>query len=118
MRVYGAQASKIVIDRTLVGRVEILPDIETQDAAALRSVARSRHVGEEALHTLVVEAEAIDESAGFGQTKQAWLRIARLRPRRDRSAFDETETEGSQSIDIRGVLIEPRGQPDAIAKLK
>src|SRR5207244_9038735 len=118
LRRYRAQASEIVIDRALVGRVEILADIDSQYPAALRSVARSRYAGEEALHAFVVEAETVDQRARFGQTKQAWLRVARLWPRRDRSAFDETETQGSQSIDVRSVLIEPSGQAYAVGKLE
>jgi hypothetical protein len=41
-----------------------------------------------------------------------------LRARRDRAAFDESESERCQTIDVRGVLVQPRGKSDAVGKFE
>ena len=54
----------------------------------------------------------------LGQAEQARLRIAGLRARRDRAAFDEAEAERREAVDVRGVLVEAGGEADAIGELR
>jgi hypothetical protein len=88
----------------------LMPTMPFQEARATFATNRSTPV--------VVEAEAIDQRFGLGDPEQARLRIAGLRARRHRSAFDETEPERCEPIDVRGVLVESRCEADAIRKLE
>src|SRR5215831_5997781 len=111
MRIHGTEAGEIVLGRALVERVEVLADVESQNAAARGTESRPLHVGEEALDAVVVEAEAVDQRFGFRQTEESRLRISGLRARRHGAAFDEAEAEARQPVDVRRVLVESRREP-------
>jgi hypothetical protein len=106
--VHGAQAGEIVVRGPRIRRVEVLADVEAQDAGPLRA----GRIGEEPLDAIVVEAEPVDERFGLRQPEEARLRIAGLRSRRDGAALDEAEPERGESVDVRGVLVESGGEPD------
>src|SRR5690606_30733470 len=55
--------------------------------------------------TLIVEAHAVDDGAIPREAEEARARIARLRPRRNRTAFDETKTEAQHGANHFGVLV-------------
>jgi hypothetical protein len=65
----------------------------------------------------VVEAEAIDHGLALRQAEHARLRVAGLRPGRDRADLDEAEAERGQRVDVRRVLVEPGGEPDRIREV-
>ena len=111
-RIDGAQAGEVVVDGARVRRVEILADVEAEDALP----RRARDVGEEPLDAVVVESHPVDQRLRFGQAEEARPRIAGLRARRHRAALDEAEAEPGQSVDVRGVLVEAGGEPHAIRK--
>ena len=58
----------------------------------------------------LISAVALDEA------EHARLRIARLGQRRDRADLDAAEAERAEGIDAAAVLVEPRGQADAVGK--
>ena len=109
-RVHAAQAGKVIVDRALVGRVEVLADVETEHA----SVLRPRDVGEERVEPLVVEAHPVDQRLGLDQAEQSRLRVAGLRTRRDGAAFDVAEAERGQAVDVLGILVEAGREADAV----
>ena len=109
-RVDRAQAGEVVVGGARVRRVEVLADVEAEDAAP----RRARDVGEEPLDAVVVEAEPVDERFGLGQPEEARLRVAGLRARRDGAAFDEAEAERREAVDVRGVLVEAGGEADPV----
>ena len=113
-RVDGAQAGEIVVGGARVRRVEVLADVEAQDAAPLRA----GRVGEEPLDAVVVEAEPVDRALRLRQPEEARLRVAGLRARRDGAALDEAEPERGESVDVRGVLVESGGEPDPVGELE
>ncbi len=75
-------------------------------------------VRDEPLDAVVVETEAVDERFGLGDPEKPRLRIAGLRARGHRSAFDETESESGETVDVRGILVEAGRETDPIRKLK
>ena len=115
--VYRAQAGEVIVDGAFVGRVEIPADVQSEDAAALGSEAGSRDVGEKAIEAVVVEAEAVDQRLRLREPEQPRARIAGLRPRRHRTAFDESEAERGETVDVRGVLVEACREADPVGKL-
>ena len=52
----------------------------------------------------------------LGQAEHARLRIAGLRQRRHRADLDEAEAHRAEGVDAAAVLVEPRGQADAVGK--
>ncbi len=50
------------------------------------------------------------------QAEHARLRVARLRPRRDRADLDEAEAQRQQRIDVRAVLVQAGGQADRVGE--
>jgi hypothetical protein len=111
-----AQAMQVVVGCALVRRVEVLADVDAQHAA-VAGEARARDVADQRIDTLVVEAEAVDQRLRLGQPEHSRLWIARLRARRCRADLDETETERGERIDVRAVLVHPRGEADRIREL-
>jgi hypothetical protein len=116
MGVHRAQAGEVVLDGSFVWRVEVPADIDAEYASALRPESCARNVGEKALHAVVVESHAVDQGLGLGQPEQARPGIAGLRPRRDGAAFDETEAQARQPVDVRGVLVHPGRESDRVGE--
>ena len=79
---------------------------------ALLDVAHQR------VDAVVVEAEAVDHRLVLGQAEHARLRIARLRPRRDRADLDEAEAQRQQRVDVRAVLVQAGGQADRVGNVR
>src|SRR5207244_8908234 len=112
-----AQAGEIVVDRALDRRIEILADVDAENAASLRE-ARASNVRDQTLDAVVVEAHPVDQCLRFRQAKQAWPGIARLRPRRHRADLDETESQRSESIDVFVVLVQSHGYADCVGEVE
>src|SRR5439155_11523380 len=55
VNVHCLQTGPVVIDRARIRRVEVPPDVESQNVAVLRPEARALHVGDEALDAFVIE---------------------------------------------------------------
>ncbi|MNF30918.1 hypothetical protein D3C84_116680 [compost metagenome] len=108
------QADQVVVHGTLDRRIEVLADVDAQHALVLGR----RHAGQQVIDAEVVEPHAIDDRLGFRQTEQAWLRVARLRTRRDGADFDKTETQLGETIDGRAVLVQAGGQPHRIREVQ
>nr|GFD58283.1 hypothetical protein [Tanacetum cinerariifolium] len=85
--------------------VEVLADIDAQHAAVLGGL----HATDQVVDAQVVETHAVDDALGMGQTEDPWLGITRLRTRRDSADFNETETQLSEPVDRRTVLVQPGG---------
>ncbi len=51
-----------------------------------------------------------------GRRNMPGLGVAGLRLRRDGAHLDEAEAHGAQRVDAAAVLVQPRGQPDAVGK--
>ena len=66
----------------------------------------------------VVETHAVDDRPVLHQPEQPRLRIARLRPRRDRPDLDEAEAETEHLFRYFGILVEARGEPDGRGELE
>ncbi len=69
------------------------------------------------VNTLIVESQAIDNGALIGEPKHSWLRVPRLRPRRDSTKLEPAKTESLQRISIVGIFIEPRGKANNMRKV-
>src|SRR5438046_3670315 len=109
-----AQAGDVVVGRALDRRVEILSDVDAENAA----VARATNVFREDLHAVVVEAEAVDQRFGFGQAEQARWGVARLGTWCHRSDLEEPESQGTEPVDVFAVLVQPRRKPHGIRKIQ
>jgi len=109
-----AQAGDVIVGRALVRRVEILADVDAENAA----VARATDVFRQGVHAVVVEAQAVDQRFGFGQAEQARSRVARLGTRGHRSDLEEPESEGAEPVDVFAVLVQPRSKPDGIREIQ
>src|SRR5207302_2193868 len=77
---------------------------------------RANDVGEELIDAVVIEPEAVDQRLGAWYPKHPRLGIARLRSRSHGAAFDETEPECRQAVDMSGVLVQARGKSDTVWK--
>lgn len=110
--VHFFQAGEVVVGGTLDRGVEVLADVDAEDAAVLRRT----HVREQDVDAVVVEAHAIDDAPHLGQAEHARAGVARLRARRDRADLEEAETEAGEAVDRLAVLVEPGGEADAVGK--
>ncbi len=70
------------------------------------------------IDTEVVETHAVDDRLGFRQAEQTWLRVTRLRTRRDGADFDKTETQLGETIDGCAVLVQAGGQTYRIREIQ
>ena len=78
--------------------------------------ARARDVGEEALDAVVVESQAIDQRVGLRQAEHARLWVARLRSGVTVPHSMKPKPSVGKAVDVRGVLVEARGQADPIGE--
>src|SRR6185437_16455490 len=92
--------------------VEVASDVDAEDTAPRRAPDRR----DEGVDAPVVEAEPVHERLRLDEPEQARPRIARLRARRYRSGFEEAEAERREAVEVRGVLVEPRCEADAIGE--
>src|SRR5258706_7766453 len=113
-----AQASQVVEERALVGGVEILADVEAEDASAPRPEPGAADVGDKCVDAAVVEAETVDQCFRFRQTEQSWPRVPRLGAWRHRTAFDEAEPQRRETVDVGRILVQPGGEPDPVRELE
>src|SRR5690606_37016872 len=97
---------------TLDRSVEILADVDAEDAAVLGRT----HVGDQRIDAVIVEAHAVDDALHLGQPEHAWARVPWLRAGRDGADLEEAEAEPGESVDRLAVLVEAGGQPDAVGK--
>ena len=74
-----------------------------------------RHVLHSRVDARIVETHAVDDRLVVDQPEQAWLRISRLRPRRDGADFDAAESQAAQRVDGVALLVQSGGQtrPDS-----
>ena len=86
-----------------------------RDARLTVSLGQTR---EGRVHPVVVEAEAVDDRAIFGQAEHARFRISGLGARRDRADLDEPEPGLRQGIDHLGVLVVARREPHGVGKVQ
>ena len=107
-----AQADQVVARRLLDRGVEILADVDAEDAFEFCAL----YVFDERIHAEVVEAHAVDDGLCLGQAEHARLGVARLRPRRDSADLDEAETQRRQRIYVCAILVQPGGQSERIGK--
>ena len=66
----------------------------------------------------IVEAQPVDDAALLDKPEQPRLRIARLRPWRDRANLGEAEAELQDRIGYLGILVVSGGKPDRIGKIE
>ena len=110
--VHPLKAVQVVVDRLFVRGVLVLADVDAEDALALGAF----DVAHQRVDAAVVEAQAVDHRQVLGQAEHAWLRIAWLRPRRDRADLDEAEAERHQRVDVLAVLVQPGGAADRVGE--
>ena len=113
-RIGLVEAEQVIIDRLLDGCIEVLPDIDAENAA-IANVCQSFA---KRIDSRVVEAHAVDDGLVFRQSEHAGLGIARLRAWRDRTYFQKAKAKTSEAIDRSPVLVEPCRQPDAVGELE
>src|SRR5687767_3595275 len=104
----------IVFHRALRRGSSVLADVDPEDAAP----ARARNVLQEGVDPDVVEAEPIDERLAVRKAKEPRSCVSRLRPRGHGADFDEAKAQACESVDVRRVLVEPRGEAHGIGKLQ
>ena len=109
------EADQVVIDGFLDRRVEVLADINAEDAAGLGEL-RLCDVGQQLVDAVVVEAHAVDDRLLLRDAEHAWLGVARLRARCHRADLDEAEAEARQRVDVLTVLVESCGEADRIGE--
>ena len=121
--VHAGQADQIVVGGALDRRGRVLADVKTQNHALTliwqaRGAMKTRvfDVADEGVQPLVVEAQAVDQRVLGRQAEHAWLGVAGLRQRRDGAHLDKAEAHGRQGVDGARVLVQPRGQADAVGK--
>ncbi len=113
MRINFIEAGEVVVGRAFDRRIEVLADIDAEDALA----AGGAHIGKKVVYAVVVKPHAVDDRAGIGQTEHAWARVAGLGARRDGADFDMAKTEACERIDGLPVLVETGGQADPVREL-
>ena len=90
----------------------LTPTMPPARAGALRRAAPQRR-----RLALIVEAHAVDHRPVLGQPEQPRLRIARLRPRRQRADLDEAEAEARASArKTSASLSKPAASPTGLGK--
>jgi hypothetical protein len=115
------QPLEVVAGGVLDGRGRILADVQAQQhgrGASARAEGGALHIGDKGVKPVVVEAQAVDQGACLGQAEQSWLRVARLRQRRDRAHLDKAKTHRAQAVDAAGVLVQAGRQAHAVGELQ
>src|SRR5687767_5701324 len=112
-RMENVDRSQIVVDRFLVWRVLVLPDVDPDDAAGR---ALAGQVLPDGFGSGAVESKAIDDRAVFRQPEQTRLRIARLRARSHGADFRESEPKRSPCGKSSSLFIETGGEADRTPK--
>ncbi|MNE02056.1 hypothetical protein D3C80_945190 [compost metagenome] len=108
------EADQVVVHRALDRGVEVLADVDAEDAA----VFGCTHTVEQVVDTQVVEAHAVDDRLGFRQAEQARLGVAWLRTRGDGTDLDKTETQLGEAVDGRAVFVQTRRQSDRVGEVQ
>jgi hypothetical protein len=106
------QAEQVVIYRTFHRGVEVLADIDPEDALVLGGLDPRQQV----IDAQVVEPHAIDDRLGLRQAENARLGIARLRTRRHGADLDKTEAQLRKAVDGRTVLVQASCQAHRVGK--
>ncbi|MNE49730.1 hypothetical protein D3C80_1442720 [compost metagenome] len=108
------QANQVIIDGTFDGGVEVLADVDPQDAGVLGRL----YAVDQVVDAKVVEAHAVDDGLGVRQAEDAWFGVARLRTRRHRADFDEAEPQLGKAVDGSAILVQACGQPHRVWKIQ
>ena len=64
----------------------------------------------------VVKSQAIDQGLRLGQPEHAWLGVAALGQRRDRTHFHKAKAHGAQGVDAACVFVQAGGHAHAVGK--
>ncbi len=111
--VYFLLADQVIIHSAFHRGVLVLANVDAQHTL----VVTAFHCIHQVIHPLVVEAHAIDDSAGFRQAEKTRFGVTRLCTRGDGADLDETEAQIRQSINTVAILVQPGSQPHRIGKL-
>ncbi len=103
----------IVIRRSLQRCVQVLAEVDTQDALVLGGLEAFY----EEVDTQVVEPQAIDDAARIGEPEHARLGVARLRARGHAAQFKKAESEGTIAHDAFAILVSAGCHADGVGEL-
>ncbi len=112
-RVDRAQAGDVVVDGARVRRVEILADVEAEDAAA--TSARATLARNRSTPSLLKPIRLISASAS-GSRKRRGLGLPGCARGVTVPHSMKPKPSVGERVDVRGVLVEARGEPDAIGE--
>jgi hypothetical protein len=70
------------------------------------------------IHAMIIKTQSIDHSIGFGNTKNSWGRITRLRPWCHCADFKKAKSQRSKRIQMFPILIQSRSKSDGIGKIQ
>ncbi|MPN00679.1 hypothetical protein SDC9_147875 [bioreactor metagenome] len=119
MRIHALQADQIVAGGFFDGCDSVLADVQAQQhGLALRAGPRLLHVADERVQPFVVEAQAIDQRVGLGQTEHARLGVARLRLGGDGAHLHKTKSHGGQAVNDACILVQARRHAHAIREVQ